>query len=110
MATSINIEKKRGNTRRIVFRLMFLGKPVPLTGFSEFTLTVSSSLRSDRDTDYEEIMNGYVIDELEGVFGFTPSGEIIPGNYFFDAVLTDDNNETFTFAEGTYKVTQGITK
>ena len=110
MTVSIDIERKRGNTRRIVFNLLFEGNPVPLAGFSNFELTVSPALRPDDDTETLEVMMGYTINEFDGVFGFTPSGNILPGNYYFDAVFKDDNNETFTFAEGTYKVTQGITK
>ena len=110
MAKLIPIVRKRGNTRRIVFHITDNVGDIDVTNFTELTLSINPSQFPTSADNSVEIMSGYVIDGLTGRVGFTPSGDVSPGDYFYDAVLTDDNGETFTFVQGTYSVTQGVTK
>ena len=74
MTEKINIERKRGNTRRLVFHLEYEGTVVPIDNFSNFKLTVDTDLYPADSTNNLEIMTGYIISAPEGILGFTPSG------------------------------------
>lgn len=110
MPTQVPIKRKRGNTRRIVLRIRDDSGDVDITNFTGFRLSVNPSQYPISTDDTVEVMSGYIIDAATGRVGFTPTGLIPVGNYFHDAELIDDNTEKYTFAEGTYVVTQGVTK
>ena len=110
MTDFIAIKRKRGNTSRIVFHCTDDTGDVDVSLFSEFVLSVNPYQYPETNKDTLEVMNGYVVDGPTGRIGFTPTGEINMGEYFYDANFLDDNGGTLTFAEGTYDVTQGVTK
>ena len=110
MAELIHITRKHGNTRRLVFHFTDDAGDIDVTNFTAFQLSVNPTQYPINNADTVEVMSGYIIDALTGRVGFTPTGTVVAGDYFYDAEFTPDNAETYTFAEGTYSVTQGITK
>jgi len=110
MITNVDISRKQGNTRRIVFHLTDNEGDIDVSNFSNFKLSVNPLKYPKDNLKTVEEMSGYILDGLTGRVGFTPSGNIIVGEYFFDAILTDDNGELFTFVEGHYSVTGGVSK
>lgn len=108
MTEVVNIKRKRGNTRRIVFHFFDDTGDIDVSNFTDFKLSVNPSQYPKSDIDTVVVLDGYIIDGPTGRVGFTPDGTIPVADYFFDCKCLDDNNESYTFAEGTYKVTQGI--
>jgi len=109
MTATIDITRKRGDTRRIVFDITEDGAPVDVTSWTAFKLTVDPSKSPADDTTKVEQMTGGG-GGIDGRVYFIPAGTIEPGAYFYDAQALDSNAEKITFAEGKYKVTQDITK
>lgn len=110
--TFLTIKRKRGDTRRIVFTIEDSnGVVVPIDGWSGFLLTVDPDKYPADDTaNLGQFIGVLISDGLDGRIGFTPSGNIAAGNYFYDAQALDANSEKITFAEGCYKLSQDITK
>ena len=113
MTSNINIEKKRGDTKRHTFTVY---KPdgvstedvSPWTGF---LLTIDPEKRPASDANnISQIVGQLTTDGLDGRISFTPTGTIAIGGYFYDAQAIDGNSEKTTIAEGKYKITQDITK
>lgn len=109
MTSRVAIKRKLGNTRRLVFHFHDDEGDIDVTNFTEFRLSVNPSQYPKSDVDTVVTLTGYIIDGPLGRIGFTPDGNVPVADYFFDAKCLDDNGESYTFAEGTYKVTQGIT-
>lgn len=105
-----NVTRKIGNTKRIVFRLNDKKGDIDISNFSLFKLSVNPSQYPRTDEATLETLSGFIIDGTKGVVGFTPTGTIPVGRYFYDAEYVDDNGEVLTFVEGSFIVEQGITK
>jgi len=112
MATSnLPIERKRGDTRRIVFRVKDdSGVVIDISTWTNFLLTVDPAPNPTDDTSKVLQINGVIVDGAAGRVGFTPDGLASDGVYFYDAQALDANTEKVTFAEGQYTLTQDITK
>ena len=110
MAATIDINRKRGDTRRISFEIISEGVAVDISTWTSFLLTVDPSKAPDDDTTKLEQMNGVISNGPSGRVHFVPSGTIAVGKWFYDCQAIDDNGEKVTFAEGKYNVTQDITK
>jgi len=111
MATNIDISKKRGDTRRIVFKITDTeGLSVDITAWTALLLTINPARQPVDDTGQTEQLTGIIVDGVTGRAGFIPSGTIAIGRYYYDAQGVDDNGEIYTFAEGKFEVTQDITK
>ncbi len=113
MTTTINIEKKRGDTKRHTFTVY---KPDGLTvenvsSWSVFLLTIDPEKRPlDATNNLSQIAGAITTDGSDGKISFVPSGTVSIGKYYYDAQAFDGNGEKTTFAEGRYKITQDITK
>ncbi len=111
MTTTNNIERKRGDTRRITFSLMDGASVVDISQWTDFRLTVDPNKAPEDDsTKVSEIDGTLSTDGTDGRVYFIPTGLIPAGAYFYDAQAIDSNGEKTTFSEGKYKVTQDITK
>ena len=111
MTATINISRKRGDTRRMVFVIKDENGPVDISGWTNFKLTVDPSKAPVDDTTKLEQMTGALTSGgTDGRVHFIPSGSIDPGKYFYDAQALDSNAEKVTFSEGAYVLTQDITK
>ena len=111
MTATNDIERKRGDTRRIVFRVTDGGVPVDVSGWTAFKMTIDpSKAPTDNTTKVSELTGALSSGGADGRVYFVPSGTIDPGSYFYDAQALDSNSEKVTFSEGKYKVIQDITK
>ena len=111
MTATINISRKRGDTRRITFIIKDESGPVPISGWTGFKLTVDPTKAPTDDTTKLEQMTGVLTtDGTDGRVHFIPSGSIAPGKWRYDVQGTDTNSEKVTICEGEYVVTQDITK
>ena len=111
MVSTVDISRKRGDTRRISFEITSDGAPVDISAWTNFKLTVDPSKAPADDTTKLEQMTGAITSGgTDGRVHFIPTGTIDPGKWFYDGQAIDDNGEKVTFAEGKYTVTQDITK
>lgn len=111
--TRIDLERKRGDTRRIIFKVKAkdTGSAVDLTGWTSFLLTVDPAKDPiDALNNIGQITGSIIAPASDGRVGFTPPGTWPIGNYFYDAQAIDANSEKVTIAEGKYKIIQDITK
>lgn len=113
MTTTVDIERKRGDTRRITFIVKdsVTGLAVPIAGWSAFLLTVDpKKAPTDNAANVMQVTGALTSDGSDGRISFTPTGTTAIGNFYYDVQATDDNTEKTTIAEGKYKLTQDITK
>ena len=112
MATTIDLDRTRGDTQRIVLRITdAAGAAVDISSWTQFKLTVDPSRAPvDNTTKVEEMLGTITSGGLDGRVHFIPLGTIAAGRYFYDAQALDSNVEKYTFAAGRYTVTQDITK
>jgi len=112
MSTTIDLDRTRGDTQRIVMRITdAAGAAVNISAWTQFKLTVDpSKAPADGTTKLEEMIGIISSGGTDGRVHFIPSGTIAPGKYFYDAQALDSNDEKYTFAAGRYTVTQDITK
>ena len=111
MTATINISRKRGDTRRMVFVVKADGVAVDVSGWTGFKLTVDPSKAPVDDTTKLEQMTGAITSGgTDGRVHFIPTGTIEPGKWRYDVQGTDTNSEKVTICEGEYLVTQDITK
>jgi hypothetical protein len=111
MTATNDIERKRGDTRRITFRIMDGSTPVDISAWTQFKLTIDpNKAPPDDTTKLEERVGAISSGGVDGRVHFIPTGTIDPGSYFYDAQALDSNMERVTFSEGKYKITQDITK
>lgn len=110
--TKINIQRKRGDTRRMTFKIKDSndGAAIDISLWTAFLLTVDPQFNPTDDTGNVMQINGVVVDGPGGRVAFTPTGTTPIGNYFYDAQAIDANTEKVTFSEGTYELIEDITK
>lgn len=111
--TVINITRKRGDSKAIVFKLSDQdGSDSDLTGWSAAVLAVNSEKTPTDVTNEQFKVTGTIPAPTNGEIGFAPTTvqmDLTPGTYFYDAqVLTSDG--LWTFAEGTFTIKQDIAK
>lgn len=108
MATTIDIEKTRGDTRRHTFIIKDDGGViVDISAWTLFVMAVTSDKDPTDGTTLQEAMTGvFITDGTDGRIGFTPAGTLPVAKHYYDAQAIDANSEKVTFAEGEYKVTQ----
>ena len=113
MTTSIDIEKKRGDTKRHTFIVHKAdGKTIlDVSAWSGFLFTIDPEKKPTTDANnISQIVGQLTTDGLDGKISFTPTGTVDIGKYFYDAQALDGNGEKYTMSEGKYKITQDITK
>jgi hypothetical protein len=108
---SIDISRKRGDTRRITFKITdSFGSAVNLTNWSNFLMTVNSEQSPVDDSNQLTQQSGILVDAKNGRVAFVADGTIAVGDYYYDVQATDENSEITTLVDGEYKVGQDITK
>ena len=112
MPTRIDIERKRGDTRRHVFTIKDnTGAVVDISSWTNFSLAVDPEPDpSDALNNVDNITGSFVTDGTDGKVYFVPTESVPPESYFYDAQADDANSEKITFAEGKYKIDQDIDK
>ena len=113
MTTLINIEKKRGDTKRHTFTVYKSDGVTAedVSTWSGFLLTIDPEKRPvSAVNNLSQLIGQLTTDGLDGKISFVPTGSIDIGGYYYDAQALDGNSEKTTFAEGKYKITQDITK
>jgi hypothetical protein len=102
----IDIERKRNDTRRIIFKIN-----VDISLWTAMLFTVTSiSKPVDDTTKIAQFTGSFVTDGTDGRVFFTTNGLVPIGKSFYDAQALDENGEKITFAEGNYVITQDRTK
>ena len=108
MMTSVSdIARKRGDTRRHTIKGTDDNGSHDLTGWSNFVMSIHTEKDPvDNSTEVEAINGSFITDGSDGRVGFTPSGTLPVGKYYFDVQCFDSNNEKYTVLEGKYTVSQ----
>jgi hypothetical protein len=111
MANATQINRKRGDTKRITFTVQTkVGAAVDITNWTLFSMSVDS-LHNPVDTSSQiTVQSGIVLDGPNGRLYFPVVGTIEPGNYYYDMQGLDENGEKDTLVQGKYIVTQDINK
>lgn len=111
--TRINIKRKRGDTKAIVFivKNSTTKVVVDISLWTAFFLTVDPVKDPiDANANIFQTTGAFVTDGTDGKVRFYPPGTSVPGSYFYDTQATNNDNKKETIAEGSYKITQDITK
>lgn len=111
MATQLNIDKVRGDTRRHIFLITdSTGTVADISAWTSFTLAITSDKDPVDTSTLLESINGALVAGSTGRVSFSPAGTLSPGQYYYGAQAFDANNEKITFAQGRYAVTQDRNK
>jgi len=111
--TRVNITRKRGDTKAIVFIVKDATTKiaVDISLWTNFLLTVDpSKAPTDALANIFQATGAFVTDGTDGKVKFFPPGTSAIGNFFFDAQAENNDTKKETIAEGSYKITQDITK
>ena len=111
--TKIRITRKRGDTSGIVFVIKNPDtfEVVDISLWSNFFLTVDPEREPvDALSNVFQAVGGLLTDGTDGKIRFFPPGTSAVGNYFYDVQAADNDLKTTTIAEGSYILTQDITK
>ena len=111
--TRINITRKRGDTKSIVFVVKDATTKVvvDISSWTNFYLTVDPArYPADALANVFQSVGTLLTDGTDGKIQFFPPGTSAVGNYFYDAQATNNDLKLETIAEGTYKISQDITK
>lgn len=113
MTTLANLERKRGDTRAMIF-VVYEDDEVTIVDISAWTLfrlTVDpSKAPTDALANVFQASGSFVTDGTDGKIKFTPPGDSAIGKYYYDIQALDAVGGKTTIAEGKYKITQDITK
>lgn len=112
MATTKKIFRYRGDTKRIVKRVIDSNKaPVDIAGWSAVLTINSEQNPADATNQLEQITGSILGASTDGRFAFIPGGTAPPvGTSYYDIQITDDLGEVVTMEKGEWIVTQDITK
>lgn len=107
----LNITRKRGDTKRQGFVVEHEGRPVDISGWTNFKLGIDSrSAPTDNSTNIANLTGSITVDGLDGRVYFIVPGNIPAGDYYYDAQATDENGEIGTFVEGSWRVKEDRAK
>lgn len=112
--TTINVTRKRGDTRRMIYTIYDQDENVLdiTTGYS-FLLTADPSKTPTDATNNIFQLTGSILDGPNGRVMFPITAEQAdqtPAVYYYDVQMTDPNGELFTVIDGRFKIVQDITK
>jgi hypothetical protein len=112
MPTTINIERKRGDTCAIVFVVQDADSQiVDISFWTNFLLTVDPlKAPTDALSNIFQATGSFVTDGTDGKVQFEPPGNSPIGSYYYDVQVLDNLANKCTIAEGKYKIRQDITK
>ena len=110
--SSIDISKKRGDTRRHTFVIRDArGQVVDVSTWTAFKMAVDPNREpATSDNNVDTMTGALTSDGTDGRVYFIPSGTVAPGDYFYDAQALDQNGEKVTFVHGEYDIRQDVTK
>lgn len=111
--TKVNIGRKRGDTKAIVFIVKESQNKaiVNVSLWTNFFLTVDPSRTpTDALNNVFQATGALLTDGTDGKIRFFPPGTSAIGKYFYDVQATDNDSKKVTIAEGSYTITQDITK
>ena len=111
--TKVNIKRKRADTSSIVFVVKdsTTNEVVDVSAWTLFYLTVDPVKEpTDALSNVFQSVGGFVTDGTDGKIRFYPPGTSDPGYYYYDAQATDNDSKITTIAEGSYVISQDITK
>lgn len=107
----ININRKRGDTKRVVFVIKNNGLPVDISGWTNFRLAiVSTSAPVDTSANVAVLTGVVTAGGTDGRVHFLVPDTIPVGSYYYDAEAADENGEIGTFVEGAWRVKEDRTK
>ncbi len=106
MTNILHIQRIKGDTRRRIFHILSKTSPsgVDITSWTNFELLIDTLEFPPDNTTVVETIAGIVVDATTGRVGFTFSGTLPQGNYFYKARAVDDNSEITTFVRGNFVV------
>jgi hypothetical protein len=106
-----NIARKRGDTMRVTFTVKHKGKPVDISGWTNFKLGIDTrSAPTDNSTNIANLTGSIAVGGLDGRVYFIVPSSIPAGDYYYDAQATDENGEIGTFVEGSWRVKEDRAK
>lgn len=109
--TTVNIERKRGDTCAEVYVFRKNGVLADLSQWGGFTLTVSSEKKPiDATSQVFQAIGFFGTDGTDGEVGFVPPGDTPAGTYYYDIQGIDPAAKKCTVVEGRWKLTQDINK
>lgn len=107
----LNITRKRGDTKRVTFQIKSAGKPVDISGWTNFKLGIDDrSAPNDNSTNKANLTGALSTDGTDGRVYFPVPGNTDAGDYYYDAQATDENGEIGTFVEGSWRVKEDRAK
>lgn len=107
----INITRKRGDTKRVAFVIKSAGKPIDISGWTNFKLGIDSrDAPNDASTNVAVLTGAITSGGTDGRVHFIVPGTITAGEYYYDAQATDENGEIGTFVEGSWRVKEDRAK
>lgn len=113
MTTTIDVTRRRGDTKRLTFIIKdSTGTIVDINNGFSFIMTVDPSKDPVDDTNNLFQVVGDIFDGTNGRVGFTPLAVDVDalGTYYYDVQMLDPNNEKSTIVFGKFKLVQDITK
>lgn len=108
----MDITRRRGDTKAIVFRFTVSGVAMNLAGCS-FLMTIDPEKAPLDDTANILQMTGSALDDGRVAFEMTEGeANIVPGTYFYDVQITDADGKISTPEDscGKFRIIQDITK
>ena len=107
----ININRKRGDTRAMVFVIQIDSVNIDISLWTNFLLTVTTDKApTDDTTKVEQLTGTFVTDGTDSKIAFIPDGLLDVGTYYYDVQAIDPAGGKLTLVEGKYKLAQDRTK
>lgn len=107
----ININRKRGDTRAIVFVVSFDSVLQNISAWTDFRMSVNTlKAPLDNTTEVFQLTGVFVTDGSDSKIAFIPAGTTDVGTYYYDVQAIDPAGGKFTLTEGKYKLSQDKTK
>jgi len=103
----MRINRYRGDTKRISYKLTSSNDPVDVTGWS-FKMSISAT--ENPETAAEYLINAVIDNATNGEIHFPFTIDIPAGSYFYDIQATDNNAEIETIEKHKMIISQDITK
>jgi hypothetical protein len=110
MTKIIDLERKRGNTRRVSLTIENKDGPIDISKWTRLRMVINTDKEPTDTSTLVETIVGALIRSKKGSMYFVPSGKSPAGNFYYEATCFDDNRESFTFLEGKFTILQDIPK
>lgn len=110
--TNIDISRRRGDTKRMVFVIKDDNGIVDITTGYSFIMTIDPEKEPVNDTNNLFQIVGNLLEPSAGRVSFSPTDADADnlGSYYHDIQMIDPNTEKSTIVYGKYKLSQDITK